>query len=109
MPATGTKKAKQTLPKSATIIIQRQEPRPGGMVEVSPDSGRVHFENKDKCDYRLRLWKPTTDSDAGIDLFLPAGGRLTVLIKKNDVFDYSIMGIDVVLAANGHGGGPIQN
>jgi len=109
MPATAARKAKQTLPKSATITIQDQEPSPDGVVEVSPDGGRVHFENKDKCDYRLRFWRPKTDPNQGLDLFLPAGGRATVLIKKNDEFDYSVMGIDVDKVANGHGGGPIKN
>jgi hypothetical protein len=109
MPTTGARKAKQVLPKSATIVIQHQVPRPNGMVEVSPEGGRVHFENKDKDDYRLRLRKPKSDPNTGLDLFLPAGGRVTVLIKKDDEFDYSIMGIGVIVAADGHGGGPIRN
>ena len=109
MATTGARKARQVLPKSATITIQHQAPRPNGMVEVSPEGGRIHFENKDKEDYRLRLRKPKSDPAAGIDLFLPAGGRITILIKKNDEFDYSVMATDVVLAANGHGGGPIKN
>jgi hypothetical protein len=107
---TGAAKAKQTaLPRTATITIRDHEPSPAGMVEVAPDVGKVQFENKDKREYRLRLWKPKTDPNAGIDILLPAGGCLTVVIKKRDEFFYSVIGIAGGDASAGLGGGPIRN
>jgi len=109
MATTAAAKAKQTaLPKSATITIRDQHPNPSGEVEVTPDGGKVHFDNKDKKEYRIRLWKPKTEPSSGIDILLPAAGRVTVAIKKNDVFEYSV----VHLSGNvetGQGGGPIKN
>jgi len=107
---TGTAEAKHsTLPEFATITINEQKPYPPGTVEVAPDVGRVHFENKDKKEYRLRLWKPKTEPNAGIDILLPAGGRVTVVIKKLDEYEYSVIQIDGGGAATGNGGGPIRN
>ncbi len=110
MATTGTAKAKQvTLPRSATITIRDQEPSPAGEVEVTPEGGRVHFDNEDKKEYRLRLWKPRTDPNAGIDILLPAGGCITVVIKKRDEYRYSVIGIAGGDADTGSGGGPIKN
>jgi len=89
---TGAAKAKQmTLPRSATITISKQKPSPNGEVEVAPESGRIHFKNKDNREYRLRLQK--TETDAGIDMLLPAGGTVTVVIKKDDAWHYSVIDI----------------
>jgi hypothetical protein len=108
--STAARRAKQTaLPRSATITIREQHPSPSDEVEVTPDGGRVHFENKDKKEYRLRLWKPKTEPNAGIDILLPAGGRVTVVIKEKDVFEYSVMSIAGGEAMSGNGGGPIKN
>jgi hypothetical protein len=107
---TGAAKAKQTtLPRSATITIRDQTPRPDDKVEVAPWIGRVHFENKDKKDYRLRFWKPNTEPLAGIDILLPARGRVTVMIKKKDEYHYGVFHVDGDEAATGNGGGPIIN
>ena len=97
------------LPQSATIIIKNQKPHPSGQLEVTPDGGRIIFENKDEKEYRLRLWKTETDSAAGLDVLLPANGAFTVLIKQNDVFSYSVMNLGDVEALSGNGGGPIKN
>jgi len=107
---TGAAEAKHsTLPQSVTITINEQKPYPSGTVEVAPDVGRVHFANKDKKEYRLRLWKPKTEPNAGIDILLPAGGLVTVVIKKNDEYEYSVIQFDGGNAATGNGGGPIRN
>ncbi len=110
MDTTGATKAKQTtLPRSATITIREQHPSPSGEVEVTPDGGRVHFENKDKKEYRLRLWKPKTESNAGIDILLPAGGLVTIVIKRKDEYEYSVVHVDGGGVESGNGGGPIKN
>jgi len=107
---TGTAKAKETttLPRSATINIRNQEPVPYGRVEVEPWIGRVNFVNKDKKDYRLRFWRPDTEPFVGIDILIPAGGRITVLIKKADQFMYGVIEVGDK-AATGKGPGPIVN
>ena len=84
-------------------------PCPAGEVEVAPWMGRVHFENKDKKEYRLRFWKPNTPPLAGIDILLPARGRVTLMIKKKDEFQYGVFHVDGDEAALGKGGGPIIN
>ncbi len=89
--------------------IREEHPSSPGEVEVTPDGGRVHFENKDKKEYRLRLWKPKTEPNAGIDLLLPAGGRVTVVIKKKDEYEYGVIHIDGGTVESGNGGGPIKN
>ena len=96
------------LPKAASVIIQDRQPIPSGEVEVTPDGGRIIFLNEDACDYRLRL-TPKTEAAAGIDILLPANGRLTVLIKENDEFMYHIMNLDGSQEMSGAGGGPIKN
>jgi hypothetical protein len=62
-------------------------------------------------EYRIRLYKGTDpDAPGSIDLLLPANGLLSVIIKKNDEFNYSVMPTNSVLAAStGKGGGPITN
>ncbi len=110
MSTTGAAKAKETiLPRSATITIHDQAPKPNGKVEVAPWTGRVHFANEDKKDYRLRFWKPDTEPLAGIDILLPANSRITVMIKKGDVFHYGVFHPKGDEAALGKGGGPIVN
>lgn len=110
MATTGAARAKETiLPRSATITIRDQKPRPPGEVEVTPDGGRIHFHNKDEKEHRIRFWKVGTSSDEGIDILLPAKSRLTVMIKKKDEFHFSVMHIAGGNAANGIGGGPIRN
>ncbi len=110
MATPGVARAKQTtLPRSATITIRDQKPSPDGRVEVAPWTGRVHFANKDNKEYRLRLWKTNTEPLAGIDILLPARGRVTVMIKKNDEYHYGIFHVKGDEAATGRGGGPIVN
>ncbi len=110
MATTGAAKAKQTtLPRSATITIRDQTPCPEGKVEVAPWKGRVHFANKDKKDYRLRFWRPNTEPLAGIDILLPARGRVTVMIKRNDEFHFGVFHAKGDEVAIGKGGGPIIN
>ena len=109
MSTTGAATAKETaLARSRTISIRNQEPTPCGKVEVAPWTGRVHFVNKDKKDYRLRFWKPGTAPLAGIDMLIPAGGRLTLLIKKGDEFMYGVVDISDRVST-GKGGGPAVN
>jgi hypothetical protein len=107
MAITGATTAK--LPACATITIREQMPNPSGEVEVTPDGGRVHFENKDKEEWRLRFWKPDTDPNAGIDILLPAGERISVVIKEKDVFLYSVMNFRDADDIKTGGGGPIRN
>jgi hypothetical protein len=98
------------LPLFRTITITNQEPSPNGRVEVTPDAGRIIFQNNDPLEYRIRLYKPNTDPDAGgIDLLLPANGFLSVIIRKDDEFSYSVMATNSILAGTGKGGGPITN
>jgi hypothetical protein len=92
MATTGAAKAKTvTLPRSATITIRKQRPNPNGEVEVEPGLGRIHFKNKDDREYRLRFQK--NETDAGIDIVIPAHGTVTVAIKKEDQFHFSVVDI----------------
>lgn len=108
MATPGTARAKEKqLPRSATIIIHNLAPKPKGRVEVTPDNGRIHFKNKDKKSYRLRLFRKDAESSTSIDMLLPAKGTLTVLIRQGDEFFYIVFPNEKVL--NGIGGGPIVN
>src|SRR5258708_24750945 len=99
---TGTTRAEEsTLPEAATITIRDQQPDPCGEVEVTPNGGRVHFKNEDDKEYRLRFWKTERDVTDGIDILLPAGGRVTVVINKDDVFSYSFRDIGDSKVASG--------
>ena len=110
MAMSAAKRAKQSaLPKSAVIIIKNQLPEPCGEIEVTPHGGRIIFENKDKKDHRLRFHSAKGGSGSSIDLLLPALGRTTVLIKKDDEFMYTVMNLDGEEVMTGHGGGPIKN
>jgi hypothetical protein len=110
MTTTGAETARQdSLPKSATITIREQHPSPAGEVEVTPHGGRIHFQNEDKREYRLRLFKAKTEPVAGIDILIPAGGRVTVVIKEKDEFNYRVMNAEGGEAFSGNGGGPIKN
>lgn len=92
MATTGAAKAKQVvLPRSATITIRKQRPSPKSEVEVEPGLGRIHFKNKDDREYRLRFQK--SEGDSGIDIVIAAHGTVTVAIKKDDQFRYSVMPI----------------
>src|SRR5262249_19999617 len=107
---TGTATARETtLPRSATITIRKQEPNPSGRLEVEPWKGRVHFVNKDKKEYRLRFFKPNTKPLEGIDILLAPKGRVTVMIKKGDEFQYGVYPSKGDESAMGKGGGPIIN
>jgi hypothetical protein len=109
MATSAAKRAKSALPKSATIVIKNQQPSPSGEVEVTPHGGRIIFENKDKKDHRLRLHSCHGGSELSIDLLLPALGRTTILIKKDDEFMYNVMSLDGEEVMSGNGGGPIKN
>jgi hypothetical protein len=98
----------EPLPESATITIRDGKPHPDDAVEVTPKGGRIHFENRDDREYRLRLYKPNTKALEGIDILLPAKGTVTVVIKKLDIFMYAVVDLIDELAS-GRGGGPIQN
>jgi hypothetical protein len=107
---TGVAKAKQVhLPESATITIENKKPNPKGEVEVTPNGGRITFENEDNKDYRLRLFKWATRPEAGIDILLPANGSVTVVIKSKDEFGYGLVDIGGGKVEIGGGGGPIKN
>lgn len=108
MATTGAARAKEKeLPRSATITIHKQAPKPQGEVEVTPENGRIHFKNLDKKSYRLRFYREHTEPSVGIDMLLPAAGTLTVLIKRHDVWSYILFHVGT--AFNGTGGGPIRN
>ena len=100
-------KKRISLPKSATITISQGKPDPPNKVEVTPDAGRIHFKNNDKADYRLRLWRRGTNPNKGIDILLPAGGRTTVIIRSNDVFNYDVLSIKNLIINATYG--PIKN
>jgi hypothetical protein len=105
---TGAATAKdKELPRSKTITIHKQMPKPRGVVEVTPNNGRIHFKNKDDVNYQLRFSRPNTESNSGIDILLPANGVVTVLIKRHDEWQYILSPIGDAL--NGIGGGPIRN
>lgn len=118
MLGTGTSEAKEplekemidTLPQFAVVAIRNQALYPDGKVEVTPNAGRIVFRNEDPIEYRIRFYKPDTDPNAdGIDLLLPAGGSLSLIIRKDDAFMYSVMNINSENAMTGKGGGPGQN
>lgn len=109
MAITGAAKAREkALPRSATIKIRNQEPHPSGKIEVAPWTGKVHFVNKDKKEYRLRFFRPKSEPLHGIDIMLPANSTVTVGIKPGDEFLYGVIPAEdrVIL---GKGGGPIIN
>jgi hypothetical protein len=98
------------LPHSAKIRIVKGEPHPHGEVEVAPDFGRVHFQNEDDKEYLLRFWHPTGDEKTGIDVVLHSLATITIAIKKDDEFLYSVISIGISgdRVATGPGG-PIRN
>jgi hypothetical protein len=109
MASTAVARAKvKNLPKSATITIKHQDPTPAGEVEVMPEIGRVHFRNKDPREYRIRLWRVNTDPAHGIELSLAPRGKVTIVIHKDDEFNYSVLKKNEPMD-DGHGGGPIKN
>lgn len=109
MASTGVAKAKSPLPKSATITIHKGQTVPHGEVEVTPDGGRIHFKNKDKKEYRLRLFLPGTEASRGIDVFVPSLGIVTIVIKKDDEFFYRVVPIHGLDEFETGPGGPIRN
>jgi hypothetical protein len=110
VPTTAAAKAKVvSLPKSAKILVRHGAPHPSGEVEVAPNIGRVHFDNRDRKEYRLRLWRKDTDPNLGIDIFLGPRKTLTIVIKTDDVFFYSLHKINGDIVETGGGGGPIRN
>jgi hypothetical protein len=102
--------AKAILPLAATItIVNRMPDLNGKIVEVTPNGGRVHFQNEDDKAYRLRLWKQD-DEKFRIDILLPAGGRVSVMINKDQEFEYRIVDFnDPDDVKTGAGGGGIRN
>jgi hypothetical protein len=109
MASSAVAKAKvKNLPKSATIKIIDQTAVPPGEVEVMPDVGRVHFKNEDSKEYKIRLWRPGTEPHFGIELVLAPNGTITIVIRKDDEFNYSIMSKTGGMET-GRGGGPIKN
>ena len=110
MATTGAAKAREkALPRSATIKIREQAPNPCGKVEVAPWTGKVHFVNQDKKEYRLRFFKQGTEPLHGIDIMLPPNGTVTVGIKPGDEYHYGVYPSKGEAAAMGKGGGPIIN
>jgi hypothetical protein len=98
---------KKSLPRSATITIRQAKPIPSDQVEVTPELGRIHFKNKDKADFRLRFWRKGTNPKAGIDILLPAGGNITVVIRRNNAFNYNLLSIKNLIINAMYG--PIKN
>jgi len=106
MATPATKAELDSLPRTATITVRNKEPYPPGAVEVTPEAGRVYFENKDSEDYRVRFW-PKGNPAVAIDLLLLAGGSLAVVIKPNDEFSYCVAGLNELDKAATNG--PIKN
>src|SRR6202163_5009425 len=100
--------AAKPLPQFSTITITDQTPEPHGKVEVAPNPVRIPFENNDPVEYRIRFYKPDADPNAGgsVDLLLPAKEFLTLLIRKDDAFSYSVMDPHSENAMTGKDGGP---
>jgi hypothetical protein len=98
------------LRESAKVRIVKGEPHPHGEVEVAPDFGRVHFQNEDEKEYVLRFWHPESAEKTGIDIVLRSLETITIAIKKDDEFLYSVIGIGIGgdRVATGPGG-PIKN
>ena len=113
MATAGTSREVETevLPLFRTIVVANQYPNPDGRVEVSPNAGRIVFQNQDPIEYRIRFYRPGEDPDSGVgmDLLLPAQGFLNVVIRPNDEFNYFIMGSASLSTSTGKGGGPITN
>lgn len=111
MAMTGTEKAEESsLPKTATIKICEAQPTTMDRVEVTPNGGRIHFQNEDQEDYGIRFWKTGMEETSGIDIVLPARGSITVAIKQDDEFGYRVMLFDNGgKVSTGKGGGPIGN
>jgi hypothetical protein len=108
--ATATTEAKEmSLPQWAKITIREQTPQPPGKVEVTPRAGRILFQNEDPVEYRIRFWKLNEDANQGIDLLVPALGHITLIIKREDAFNYSVMHTDSESVMTGKGGGPATN
>lgn len=111
MAMTGTEKAQESsLPKTETITIRDQQPNTMDRVEVTPNGGRIHFQNEDQEDYAIRFWNTGMEETSGIDIVLPAGGSITVSIKQDDEFGYNVICFDEgEKVSTGKGGGPIGN
>jgi hypothetical protein len=104
------------LPQFAIISIRNQTPDPRGKVEVTPNAGRIVFQNNDPIEYRIRFFPPglydnqgQDPNKGGIDLLVPASGSLSLIIKKDEAFSYSIMNLQSENAMTGKGGGPGTN
>lgn len=109
MASTAAARAKvKSLPNSATIKIHHQDPMPDGVVEVMPEVGRVHFKNRDVKQYRIRLWRVHQDPSQGIEMVLTPLGKITIVIHKDDEFNYTVLNKNGKME-DGHGGGPIKN
>ena len=115
---TGTKQAfePELLPQFDVVHITNQTPNPPGKVEVTPNAGRIVFQNHDPIEYRIRFFPPgfydnpgQDPNVGGIDLLIPAKGSLSLVIKKNEAFSYSIMNMQSENAMTGKGGGPGTN
>src|SRR5262245_1191467 len=106
----------ELLPQFAIISIRNQTPDPPGKVEVTPEGGRIVFQNHDPIEYRIRFFPPGFYDDnshdpntGGVDLLIPANGSLSLIIRKNDAFSYSIMNLRSENVMTGKGGGPGTN
>jgi len=49
-----------------------------------------------------------SEPNIGIELVLPPEGTISIVIRKEDEFNYTIMSKTGIMD-NGHGGGPIKN
>lgn len=97
------------LAESATITISEEYIDPPGTVAVTPNGGRIYFQNAEAREYRVRFWNAKRHESEGIDFVLPANGLLTTIIKEGDEFLFSVLQVGDALIASGRGGGPIIN
>jgi hypothetical protein len=97
------------LPKSRVIEIIDGNPVPPDRVEVSPDGGRIYFENRDPVEYRLRFGDDEEVRDWNIDVLLPAHGSVVIPIKLDDEFLYAVIPIDQTRVTDRMFRGPIRN
>jgi hypothetical protein len=124
MPSSSAAKAKIKFPaKSTTIKIHDQCPDPGGLVSVLAGVGRVHFKNEDGKEYRVLIWRKSTEEKHGLEFVLTGHGSVTITARLDEEFDYKVLDksgnvmtgrgggpIKFVLetAEVGHGGGPVK-
>jgi hypothetical protein len=95
------------LPQSAKVRICNGAAIPEGELEFAADVRRVHFQNDDEREYRVRFWHPTNEENTAIEVVLRSLETITISLKENDEFVYRIIGPGIEKFTGP--GGPIRN